>query len=410
MVEAYDDPGVVRRTQVIDILRSVPLGVMLPIETTILLTIAIKHFDAGWSVKWLIAGAGGIGLLLAPFVTAIARRRGRPAMRMTALMSTIGGAGLLVGATGSVTMFVIGSVIGLATVNSVYPLTTSTYARNFPPSEMGRRVGWGMALKVLVAAVFGLAIGQILTVRLDLWWSVVAAAGMMMLVMAALERRMPSAPLARSEVEHRRVLPHFDLLGEDRQLRLTIIAWMLMGFGNLMLLPLRVEYLARPQYGIDADPRRIALITVVVPSAVRLVMMPVFGVVFDRLSFFASRILVNVLFAAYVAAFFTGTSSFGLYAGSVILGVAAAGGDLMWSLWVTKFAPPDRTADYMGLHTFFTGVRSFLAPLVGFAIVGQVSLTWIAVGAAVLMLLASSILVPEMRAERSARRGVVIGA
>ncbi|MFM8266738.1 MAG: hypothetical protein ACKOA2_01790, partial [Ilumatobacteraceae bacterium] len=295
-------------------------------------------------------------------------------------------------------------------VNSVYPLTTSTYAHNFPPSEMGRRVGWGMALKVLVAAVFGLAIGQILTVRLDLWWSVVAAAGMMMLVMAALERRMPSAPLARSEVEHRRVLPHFDLLGEDRQLRLTIIAWMLMGFGNLMLLPLRVEYLARPQYGIDADPRRIALITVVVPSAVRLVMMPVFGVVFDRLSFFASRILVNVLFAAYVAAFFTGTSSFGLYAGSVILGVAAAGGDLMWSLWVTKFAPPDRTADYMGLHTFFTGVRSFLAPLVGFAIVGQVSLTWIAVGAAVLMLLASSILVPEMRAERSARRGVVIGA
>ncbi|MFM8267702.1 MAG: hypothetical protein ACKOA2_06750, partial [Ilumatobacteraceae bacterium] len=130
MVEAYDDPGVVRRTQVIDILRSVPLGVMLPIETTILLTIAIKHFDAGWSVKWLIAGAGGIGLLLAPFVTAIARRRGRPAMRMTALMSTIGGAGLLVGSTGSVTMFVIGSVIGLATVNSVYPLTTSTYARN----------------------------------------------------------------------------------------------------------------------------------------------------------------------------------------------------------------------------------------------------------------------------------------
>lgn len=409
MVEAYDDPGVVRRTQVVDILRSVPLGVMLPIETTILLTIAIKHFDAGWSVKWLIAGAGGIGLLLAPFVTAIARRWGRPAMRMTALMSTIGGAGLLVGATGSVTMFVIGSVIGLATVNSVYPLTTSTYARNFPPSEMGRRVGWGMSLKVLVAAVFGLAIGQILTVRLELWWSVVAAAGVMMLVMAALERRMPSAPLARSEIEHRRVLPHFDLLGEDRQLRLTIIAWMMMGFGNLMLLPLRVEYLARPQYGIDADPRRIALITVVVPSAVRLVMMPVFGVVFDRLSFFASRILVNVLFAAYVAAFFTGTSSVGLYAGSAILGVAAAGGDLMWSLWVTKFAPPDRTADYMGLHTFFTGVRSFLAPLVGFAIVGQVSLSWIAVGAAVLMLLASSILVPEMRAERSARRAVVVG-
>lgn len=410
MVQAYDDPGVVRRTQTVDVLRSVPLGVMLPMETTILLTIAIKHFDAGWSVKWLVAGAGGVGLLLAPLVTAFARRRGRPAMRTTALVSTIGGVGLVFGATGSVTMFVVGSVIGLAAVNSVYPLTTSTYARNFPPSEMGRRVGWGMSLKVLVSALFGLVIGQILTARLDLWWSVVAAAGITMLLMAWLERHMPSAPLARLEAEHSRVLPHFQLLGEDRQLRLTIIAWMLMGFGNLMLLPLRVEYLARPQYGIDADPRRIALITVVVPSAVRLVTMPLFGVVFDRLSFFASRILVNFLFAGYVAAFFTGTSSFGLYAGSVMLGIAAAGGDLMWSLWVTKFAPPDRTADYMGLHTFFTGVRSFLAPLVGFAIVGRVSLSWIAVGAAALMVFASLILVPEMRAERSARRAVMADA
>jgi predicted MFS family arabinose efflux permease len=135
----------------------------------------------------------------------------------------------------------------------------------------------------------------------------------------------------------------------------------------------------------------------------RLLSLPLFGIVFDRLSFFASRIAVNLLFALYVAAFFTGTSTAGLLVGAVVLGIASAGGDLMWSLWVIKFAPPDRVADYMGLHTFFTGVRAVLAPLIAFVVVEHVPLTAVAIAAAVMMVLAALVLVPEARAERSLR-------
>ena len=172
-----------------------------------------------------------------------------------------------------------------------------------------------------------------------------------------------------------------------------------MGFGNLMLLPLRVEYLAQPRYGINATAGLIVVLTVVIPSAVRLASMPVFGFVFDRLRFFTARIIVNLVFALYVAAFFTGTGMTGLVAGAVLLGIGSAGGDLMWSLWVTKFSPPGRTADYMGLHTFFTGIRAFLAPLIGFAVLGHVSLGLVAVGAAALMVVSSLVLAPEARAE-----------
>jgi hypothetical protein len=66
---------------------------------------------------------------------------------------------------------------------------------------------------------------------------------------------------------------------------------------------------------------------------------------------------------SYVAIFFSTTSTAMLWLGSITLGLAIAGGDLMWMLWVTEFAPPDRTADCMGLHTFFTGVRAVSAPL-----------------------------------------------
>ena len=396
---AYDEPGVVRRAQVVDLARAVPLGVLLPLETSVLLTIAVKHFDASWWEKWLVAAGNGVGLLLAPLVTSVARRRGRPVMLLAGALAALGAAGLVVASLGAMALFVIGSVVAIATVNVVYPLTTATYERNFPPTELGRRVGLGMSLKVLVSALVGLGMGWFLTEYPDRWWMILAGSAVFGLLLAVLSLQVPSEPLPRVDGVGTTALPHFHLLREDRRLRVVLIAWMLMGFGNLMLLPLRVEYLAQPRYGIDATAGLIVVLTVVIPSAVRLAAMPLFGLVFDRVRFFTSRIVVNLVFALYVAAFFTGTGMTGLVAGAVLLGIGSAGGDLMWSLWVTKFSPPGRTADYMGLHTFFTGIRAFLAPLIGFAVLGHVSLGLVAVGAAALMVVSSLVLAPEARAE-----------
>lgn len=398
-----DDPRVVRRAQLADLARAVPLGVLLPLETSVLVTIALKHFDAPGLVKGVIAAANGVGLLATPLVTSWARRWGRPAMVPVAVLSLIGTLGFLAAATGALPLYVVGSIVGIATVNAMYPLVTVSYERNFPPRQLGRRVGWGLSLKVLVSALVGLAMGEYLNADLDRWWVVILAGAAASAALIVLNLRMPSEPLARVPGVRNTAWPHFHLLREDRRLRLTLTAWMLMGFGNLMLYPLRVEYLGNSRYGISADAAKIVVLTVVVPSVVRLLVMPLFGQVFDRLSFFSSRILVNIVFALYVAAFFTGTSDTSLMIGSVLLGIGAAGGDLMWSLWVTKFAPAGRTADYMGLHTFSTGVRAVVAPIVGFAILGHIPLGTVALIAAGLMLAASFVLVPEMRAERSAR-------
>ena len=400
---ASDDPAVVRRAQRADLARAVPLGVLLPLETSVLVTIALKHFDAPGLVKGVIAAANGVGLLATPLITSWARRWGRPVMVPVAVLSAIGTLGFLAAATGALPVYVVGSVVGIAMVNGMYALSTVTYERNFPPRELGRRVGWGLSLKVLVSALAGLAMGEYLNADLDRWWVVILAGAMASALLVVLNLRVPSEPLARVPGVRNTAWPHFHLLEEDRRLRLTLGAWMLMGFGNLMLSPLRVEYLGNSRYGIGADAAKIVVLTVVVPSVVRLLAMPLFGMVFDHLSFFSARILVNVLFAMYVAAFFTGTSDASLIVGSVILGVGSAGGDLMWSLWVTKFAPPARIADYMGLHTFSTGLRAVVAPIAGFAILGHVPLGTVALMAAGLMLAASFVLVPEMRAERSAR-------
>lgn len=396
-----DDPRLVRRAQVLDLARSVPLGVLMPLEASLLVTIALKHFDAPGLVKGIVAAANGVGLLATPLVTSLARRWGRPVMIPVACLSAIGVIGFVLGSLDSLALFAVGSVVGIATINAMYPLVTVTYERNFPAAELGRRVGWGMSLKVLVSAVIGLSMGAYMNGHPGRWWIIPAAGGLACAVLVVLHLQTPSAPLPSVATSRRPWLPHFELLRDDRRLRLTLTAWMLMGFGNLMLLPLRVEYLGNPRYGISASTATIAVLTVVVPSLVRLLSLPLFGWVFDRLSFFASRIIVNVLFATYVAAFFTGTSTVGLVIGAMVLGIGSAGGDLMWSLWVTKFAPAGRTADYMGLHTFFTGIRGVAAPIVGFAILGRVSLGTVALIAAALMVAASLVLVPEARAERA---------
>ena len=91
-------------------------------------------------------------------------------------------------------------------------------------------------------------------------------------------------------------------------------------------------------------------------------------------------------------------------AAAIIFGISNAGGDVAWSLWVTKFAAPERVAEYMSVHTFFTGVRGVLAPFAGFYLINVVSLAtlgWIAAG---LILASVFVLLPEVLLGKRGRR------
>jgi len=183
---------------------------------------------------------------------------------------------------------------------------------------------------------------------------------------------------------------------------------MLMGFANLMMLPMRVEYLGNPKYGLALTVGEIAFLTGVVPNSARLFLSPFWGWVFDRMNFFVLRMTLNLGFAVGILSFFTSNSVTGLIVGAIVYGISNAGGDVAWGLWVTKFAPPERVADYMSAHTFFTGVRGVLAPLVAFHLVSTLSmgtLGWISAG---LILLATLLLAPEIKFGRRARPGAAL--
>lgn len=153
------------------------------------------------------------------------------------------------------------------------------------------------------------------------------------------------------------------------------------------------------------DPADVALLTAVVPNAVRLATTHYWGVLFDRMNFFLMRMLLNTALAAAMLLFFTAGSWAGWLISALIHGMAVAGADVAWSLWVTKIARPEHVADYMSVHTFLTGLRGLLAPVVGFLLIERIAPGMLAAFCAGLIVLSTLMLVPDYLRTRPRRSG-----
>jgi MFS family permease len=296
------------------------------------------------------------------------------------------------------------AMLGAAASASVIPLLTQMYQENYPDHERGRLFSRAFMIRIASAAIFSKLAGDLLSWRFDTFPAVLLTFALALVLGGFCLARCPSRPLPLNGGAH--PLHAMKYVREDALFRRTLICWMLMGFANLMMLPLRIEYLANPlryHSKLDLTVSMIAVLTGVIPNIARLILSPIWGWLFDRMNFFALRIILNVGFALGTLTFFTSDSATGLVIAAVVYGVSAAGGDVAWSLWVTKFAPPERVADYMSVHTFLTGVRGVLAPLVAFSVVGHLSLGVMALLSAGMIGLATLMLVPEIKFGRRAR-------
>ncbi len=401
------DPQRTRTTYFYELWRAGTAGILETAGSTFLLTIAVRAFSAGAIAKAAVAGAGSVGLLLSPVVVAFVTNRRWRTSKAASRILAVGAASFLVAAAVPVLpVFVACSVVGMASSAAIIPLLTQMYQDNYPEKERGRRFSRTVMIRIAMAALFSKLAGDALGgERLEGFrWLLVVFGGALGFAGFCLAR-CPTEPIPHDGRAH--PLRALRFARDDKVFRHTLICWMLMGFANLMMLPLRIEYLANEKYhpGQILSVGMIALLTGVIPNLARLVLSPVWGHLFDRVNFFALRAALNVGFAIGILAFFTSNSFWGLVVGAVVYGISNAGGDVAWSLWVTKLAPPERVADYMSVHTFLTGVRGVLAPAVGFACVSRVPRGLLAGISCALILAASALLLPEMKAGRKTRPG-----
>jgi MFS family permease len=123
----------------------------------------------------------------------------------------------------------------------------------------------------------------------------------------------------------------------------------------------------------------------------------VWGMVYDKMDFYRLRVLVNLFFFAGVLVFFFAPSYLWLCVGMALHGMGKAGGNILWSLWTTKFALADHVGEYMSVHTFFTGFRGIISAFVAFPLILLVGPHVIGVIGAGLILLSSLWLLPELK-------------
>ncbi|MFC4990719.1 MFS transporter [Rubritalea tangerina] len=116
------------------------------------------------------------------------------------------------------------------------------------------------------------------------------------------------------------------------------------------------------------------------------------------MEFYRLRVLTNVFFFLGLLVYFLVPSFWGLVIGISLHGIGKAGGNVLWSLWTTKFAPAEKVGEYMSVHTFFTGVRGVISAFLAFAIAKTLGPQVVAYIGASCILIASLMLLPELKA------------
>ncbi len=374
--------------------RAVTTGLYEAVQNVFLLLILVRWFNGGSFEKSLVASAPQMGLLFAPLVLFLTRVSRVTVAQSAAVLFGCGAVSMAVASlVQSSLLFSACATLAVVLCAATTPLFTTIYAQNYSATTRGRDFSRSNIIRVGASILFASAAGWFLSGNLEGYpylLGIVAAA------MAGAALFSSLLPVQVGVSDTRSVFSCFRYLKTDEVLRGTTIAWMLLGFAFLMMVPLRVEYLAHERYGLKLSEGQVAFILSVVPNLSRLLSNPFWGRVFDRVDFFTLRIILNITFLIGMLGFFATDSWPLLIISAAIFGIGTSGGDLAWNLWVTKFAPADKVSDYMAVHVFFTGIRGVLAPPVGFFLARYLTLQQMSFLSAGLMML-SILVISRMR-------------
>ncbi len=360
--------------------------------------VALQFFDGADWQKGLLAAVSTCGMLLSPLAVSLAVRVGAPVSRVAGVLVMAAAPGLLLASLAqSLVTFMVGVFLSVPLLGAAVPLGTSMWQQNAP--------GWLRGRAFSRVTFIGSSVAVASSVLISLWLGddpgryrpVTLCFAVMVLVAGVALWRVPTRPLERRPRSGRgRPFGFLTLLWQDRFFGYLCIAQMLIGLGNLATIPLRTEFLGSTERGMGYTAGVVYLITVVVPEVARLGSIPMWGRMFDRLNFAVMRMCVSSCFVVSIPCTFSPWLPLQLV-GAAMFGVAMGGGAIAWSLWVTKLAPAERTADYMAVHTFLTGARGLVGPQLAFAALSIWSIQTVGLVATGIVLLSVLMLLPAIR-------------
>lgn len=255
----------------------------------------------------------------------------------------------------------------------VFTLRATVWRLNYPRRERARVTGKFSTIQVIVIACVAMvvALGQD---HSRAWFrGLILGAGVLGAVGVASYARVRvrgHRSLLRAETDGKGAerptlnpLSVWRVLRADRHYAAFQASMFTLGTGNLMLTAPLALTLA-DQFGFSTLQSMIvmtALPYLTIPWAI-----PFWTRLLGRRHVVRFRVLHSWVFvvaqAVVLLAAVSGRPGL-MYVGSLFLGVAMGGGNLVWHLGHLDFAPAHRASQYMGVHVTLNGVRGVLAPL-----------------------------------------------
>lgn len=370
---------------------------------TFAILIAIRFLGAPDMIKAVLASGVSAGLLLVPHMQRLAVWTELSASRFCASLMLI--CSLLLFASGYLShVWLLAAALFLAQVcfSQLPGFMIQVYSRNYGSKERGKRLSWNFIVSALIGMILSYVGGSYLDGQSADPGLIFRIMGIVSLASALALFLIPSQPIKKGK-HTQGLIDSLDLLKEDRVFASMLLAWMIMGLGIIMTLPLRIEYLGG-ESGLHLTNEQIALVTVVVFSIARILSSRLWGELFDRVRFLSYRISLNLLLISATLVYFNAESIIGVSIGAALAGVGVGGSKIAWSLWVTKLAPEGMEARYMGAHVALTGLRGALAPFLGYwllGILGYQGVAWFSVALVTLSTLLFFRLFSHQRAQQS---------
>ncbi len=361
----------IRKTFFWDRIRGAFSGISETAFTGFALIIAIQVYDAPDSIKGLIAAAGAIGLTLNPLSLSLFSRIKMRISYIAGILWMLSTICMGVAtASNDLTTYLVFICLTFIFASQTMPLLVQIWTTNYPTNKRGTYLSGSMMISIACTLAFSLAGGSLLDKHPEHYWIILAILTGAYFFGGLALSQLPSEPLKKTNAQN--PLTNLNYAFTDRKFGIMLLGWMFLGFGNLMILPLRFDFLLQPEYGIEASKLTVAIITLGIPAVFRFSSSRFWGILFDRINFLVMRMALNIIIMVSVAMFFLTNNLWVIALSAALHGIGMGGGNISWSLWVTKFAPPEKSAAYMSVHTFSTGVRGIIAPFVGFSLLSSV--------------------------------------
>jgi len=387
-----------RRVYRIDTFRQSADGVSQPLFESVMMLIAIRYFAVGDFGKGLISASNFLGFLASAPLTGVLNRSAVPRSRVLSLLTGTAAVMMALGAfSGSGIAFSISVSLASAAVHIRQPFFTDLYRENYPPDHLATLISLGLRLNLLLSLFCGLFYGRLLTIDIGHWrFILIASTTVLLLVSLVLPRLSGNPPVSRHEGWLQAMMIPF----RNPTFLYVQTSWMIIGFGNLWIQPLRSIYLVEEQRGLALSPTLVMTILVVIPVATRLLCNPIWARLYQKMSFPALRISINLFFMTSIPLFFLTENLYLVALASFLLGVGTSASPFIWQLWVTKIAPPSETRIYQSAHAFLAGFRGVVAPFIGLAVLQSLSFQKMSFLSGILIFVATLMMIPLMRKDR----------